>query len=235
MVLLGIWTRLLLEHLWLLEEGALRPINTLEDIERELASLVLLDERLVRVVDVAGQVPLRRRSADFAGLCNIVVAQLLSVAAAASIWARLEALVVPFEPDVLLSKSEEELLGVGLSNAKLRTLKAIAEELKAGLCLNEAVEWPGEVAHKRLCEIKGIGPWSADIFLLFCAGHPDVFPVGDVALQAAVQHALGLEVRPKGKELAEIAEAWSPHRGTAARLFWSYYRVMKEGRETLPV
>ncbi len=213
----------------------MRPINTLEDIERELASLVLLDERLVRVVDIAGQVPLRRRSADFAGLCNIVVAQLLSVAAAASIWARLEALVVPFEPDVLLSKSDEELLDVGLSNAKLRTLKAIAEELKAGLCLNEAVEWPGEVAHKRLCEIKGIGPWSADIFLLFCAGHPDVFPVGDVALQAAVQHALDLEVRPKGKELAEIAEAWSPHRGTAARLFWSYYRVMKEGRETLPV
>lgn len=226
---------MLLEHLCLLEEGALEPINTLKDIERELASLVLLDERLVRVAEVAGQVPLRRRSADFAGLCNIVVAQLLSVAAATSIWARLEALVVPFEPDVLLSKSDEELLGVGLSNAKLRTLKAIAEELKAGLCLSEAVEWPGEVAHKRLCEIKGIGPWSADIFLLFCAGHPDVFPVGDVALQAAVQHALGLEARPKGKELAEIAEAWSPHRGTAARLFWSYYRVMKEGRETLPV
>ncbi|KZK93697.1 DNA-3-methyladenine glycosylase [Pseudovibrio sp. Ad46] len=213
----------------------MRPINTLEDIERELASLVQLDERLVRVADVAGEVPLRRRSADFAGLCNIVVAQLLSVAAAASIWARLEALVVPFEPDVLLSKSDEELLGVGLSNAKLRTLKAIAEELKAGLCLNEAVDWPGEVAHKRLCEIKGIGPWSADIFLLFCAGHPDVFPVGDVALQAAVQHAFDLEERPKGKVLAEITEAWSPHRGTAARLFWSYYRVMKEGRETLPV
>lgn len=186
----------------------MKPIDTLEDIERELASLVQLDERLVRVVDVAGDVPLRRRSADFAGLCNIVVAQLLSVAAAASIWARLEALVVPFEPDVLLSKSDEELLGVGLSNAKLRTLKAIAEELKAGLCLSEAVGWPGEVAHKRLCEIKGIGPWSADIFLLFCAGHPDVFPVGDVALQAAVQHAFGLDERPKGRCLPKL-----PRRG----------------------
>ncbi len=213
----------------------MRPIDTLEDIERELASLVQLDERLAHVADVAGEVPLRRRSADFAGLCNIVVAQLLSVAAAASIWARLEALVVPFEPDVLLSRGDEELLGVGLSNAKLQSLKAIAEELIAGLCLSEVVDWPGEVAHKRLCEIKGIGPWSADVFLLFCAGHPDVFPVGDVALQSAVHHALDLEERPEGKVLAKIAEAWSPHRGTAARLFWSYYRVMKKGRETLPV
>ncbi|SDR27685.1 DNA-3-methyladenine glycosylase [Pseudovibrio sp. Tun.PSC04-5.I4] len=213
----------------------MKPIDTLEDIERELSALVLLDERLVHVREIAGDVPLRRRTADFAGLCNIVVAQLISVAAAASIWARLDALVVPFEPDVLLSKSDEDLLGVGLSNAKLRTLKAIAGELKAGLVLDEAVNWPGTVAHKRLCEIKGIGPWSADIFLLFCAGHPDVFPIGDVALQAAVQHAYGLEDRPKGKVLEKIAKAWSPHRGTAARLFWAYYRVMKQGRETLPV
>lgn len=228
-------TDTLLEHLCQLEEGALRPIDTLEDIERELSALLMLDERLVHVSEVAGEVPLRRRSADFAGLCNIVVAQLLSVAAAASIWARLEALVVPFEPDVLLSISDEELLGAGLSKPKLRTLKAIADELKGGLVLDEAVTWPGDVAHKRLCEIKGIGPWSADIFLLFCAGHPDVFPVGDVALQAAVQHAFGLEERPKGKVLESIAKVWSPHRGTAARLFWAYYRVMKEGRETLPV
>ena len=82
--------------------------------------------------------------------------------------------------------------------------------------------------------LPGIGPWTAQVYLLFCAGHPDVFPVGDIALQNAVQHALGLEHRPTPKPLTAIAEAWSPHRSVAARLFWAYYANMK-GREAVPL
>ena len=213
----------------------MKPIDTLEDIQRELVALAKLDSRLEHVISQAGEVPLRRTSADFAGLAHIVVGQLISVVAASRIWERLQKVVSPFESEVLLSKSDEELFGAGLSNAKMRTLRAVATEIQNGLILEDAVTWPGDVAHKRLCEIKGIGPWSADVFLLFCAGHPDVFPVGDVALQAAVQHAFGLDARPKGTGFADIAAVWAPHRGTAARLFWAYYREMKNGREVLPV
>ncbi|MDX5594992.1 DNA-3-methyladenine glycosylase 2 family protein [Pseudovibrio sp. SPO723] len=213
----------------------MKPIETEEDIARELQSLLLLDERLRGVFEIAGVVPLRRRAADFKALSNIIVSQLISVAAGAAIFGRLEALVDPFTPEVLLSKSHEELKGVGLSGSKVNTIRSIAEHMEDGLDLMHLAEMPADVAQKKLCEIKGIGRWTSDIFLLFCAGHPDVFPSGDVALQNAVKDAFGLDERPKGKELDLIAEAWAPHRGTAARLWWSYYKARREGRETLPI
>jgi DNA-3-methyladenine glycosylase II len=83
--------------------------------------------------------------------------------------------------------------------------------------------------------VRGIGPWTAEIFLLFCGGHPDIFPAGDLALQEAVKVAFGLDDRPGDKQLREIALPWSPWRGVAARLFWAYYRAVKGGRDALPV
>ncbi|OKL44907.1 DNA-3-methyladenine glycosylase family protein [Pseudovibrio exalbescens] len=213
----------------------MRPIETEADIQRELEGLLALDPRLEPVLAVAGAVPLRRRAADLRGLSDIVVAQLISVSAGAAITKRLEALVDPFTPEVLLSKSDEELRGVGLSRAKVNTLREIARHMEGGLELDALAARPALEAHERLCQIKGIGRWSADIFLLFCAGHPDVFPSGDVALQNAVADGFALSVRPKGRELDDIAAQWAPHRGTAARLWWSYYKARREGRETLPV
>ncbi|WP_310621856.1 DNA-3-methyladenine glycosylase family protein [Flexibacterium corallicola] len=213
-------------------------MSTIEALERtlsDLQSLIQLDERLAAVYEVAGNVPDRSQPATFEGLSHIIVGQLLSVAAANSIWRRLQNVVVPFEPDIFLAKSDEELLGAGLSRAKLNTLSGLARELQDGLDLGALKELSVEEAHKRLCEIKGIGPWTADIFLLFCAGHPDIFPSGDVALQNAVQDAFGLDERPSAKQLGGIAQKWSPHRGVAARLLWSYYKARKDGRETMPV
>ena len=96
-------------------------------------------------------------------------------------------------------------------------------------------EKPAEEAMADMTALKGIGPWTGEVYLLFCAGHPDIFPAGDLALQEAIRHAFNLENRPSEKDTRVIAETWSPHRGVAARLFWSYYRTIKKGRDALPL
>ncbi|HKN30965.1 MAG TPA: DNA-3-methyladenine glycosylase 2 family protein, partial [Roseiarcus sp.] len=93
----------------------------------------------------------------------------------------------------------------------------------AGLAALDAEE-----AHERLVAVKGVGPWTADIFLLFCLGHPDAFPAGDLALQEAAKLALGLKARPDAARLERIAERWRPWRGVAARMLWAYYRGVKK-------
>ena len=127
--------------------------------------------------------------------------------------------------------SDETLRACGLSTPKMKTLRAIADAMADGaLNLSALAETTAEEAHATLCAIHGIGPWTADIFLLFCLGHPDAWPAGDLALQEAARIALGLRNRPDAKRLEKIGQRWRPYRGVAARLLWAYYRVMKEGR-----
>ena len=211
------------------------PIATEKDIETGLEALTCLDPRLQAIAGTAGPIPLRRRAADFEGLAQIITGQQVSVASAAAIFARLQALISPLTAENLATFADEDLAGVGLSRPKIRTLRALTEACGKGLDLAHLAEAPADDAHRALCEIKGIGRWTADIFLLFCAGHPDVFPSGDLALQVAVQESLGLSERPAPKALDIIAEAWAPHRAVAARLFWAWYRVKKQGRDTMPV
>lgn len=213
----------------------MKPIATEEDIRSGLAGLLRLDPRLEEISQTAGAIPLRRRSADFEGLAQIITGQQVSVASAAAIFARFQALVSPLTAEHLNTFPDEALAGCGLSRPKIRTLRAVALACGEGLDLARLADAPADEAHARLCTIKGIGRWTADIFLLFCAGHPDVFPSGDLALQIAVRDALGLADRPAPRVLDELAERWSPHRAIAARLFWAWYRVQKQGRETLPV
>jgi DNA-3-methyladenine glycosylase II len=112
-------------------------------------------------------------------------------------------------------------------------LLALSRAVADGLDLTHLCSLPAESAAATLTAVPGVGPWTADVYLLFSAGHPDIFPARDVALQSAVGHALGLATRPDEKSLIAIAESWSPWRGVAARLFWAYYRTMK-GREGAP-
>ena len=217
------------------QELSLQPITSPDDIADGLVALRQIDPRLSPVINTAGEIPLRRRPADFAGLAQIVTGQLLSVASAAAIFKRLEACVFPLDADTFSRMSDQDLDGVGLSNAKIRTLRAVAAACDDGLDLTRLAQRPASEAHSRLCSIKGIGPWSADIFLLFCAGHPDIFPSGDLALRIAVGNAFDLEDRPSIKELDGIAQAWAPWRAVAARVFWSWYKVQKQGRETIPL
>jgi DNA-3-methyladenine glycosylase II len=208
----------------------LPSIENEKDVARALKKLLALDPRLVPVAEIAGSLPHRRRRGGFEGLAAIVTAQQISDAAAASIWARLEALVVPFTPEVFVGIAPEDLRAAGLSGSKVRTLAGIAAAAADGFDLEAVHDLPAEQAVTTMTALKGVGPWTAEIYLLFCVGHPDIFPAGDLALQIAVQEALRMRKRPDEKKLRQIARKWSPWRGVAARLFWGYYHRRRDMR-----
>ncbi|HET7411348.1 MAG TPA: DNA-3-methyladenine glycosylase [Pararhizobium sp.] len=217
---------------------ALPPITRIDtpaDIESGLAGLATLDPRLVAVAERAGQVPLRRDPPGFTGLARIIVGQMVSRASADAIWRRMEALSGRLTAKAYAGYTAEICREVGLSRAKEEALRAVAlAEIEGALDLETLCDLPAEEAIARLTAIRGIGAWTAEVYLLFCAGHPDVFPAGDVALQNAVAHAFGLDARPSPRGLASMAEEWSPWRGVAARLFWAYYSKEMR-RSVLPI
>ncbi|WP_417671297.1 DNA-3-methyladenine glycosylase family protein [Roseibium sp.] len=211
------------------------PIDTLDDVAHGLEALLRHAPDLRSISDQAGPLPLRRRAPDFAALAHIVTGQQVSVASASAIYARLEKKISPLTAQNLERHTDEDLAGIGLSKPKIRTLRAVSEACLNGLDLENLPRCPADEAHAELCRIKGIGPWTADIFLLFCAGQPDIFPSGDLALRIAVGDALALGETPSSKDLDAIAVKWAPYRGIAARLFWAWYKVRKNGQETLPI
>lgn len=213
----------------------MQTIETDKDVRQGLEKLLLLDPSLKPIAEVAGEIPLRRRPADFAGLVQVIVGQQVSVASASAIFGRLTSVVVPLAPQVFLATEDEQLLAAGLSRAKLKTLNALSETCLAGLDLQALAQLPAEEAHATLCSLPGIGPWTADVYLLFCAGHPDILPSGDLALQVAVARSLDLGERLTQKDLAELARKWTPLRAIAARLFWAWYKAERQGRDVIPL
>jgi DNA-3-methyladenine glycosylase II len=187
------------------------------------------------VHDTAGHPPLRLRLAGFEGLARIIVGQQLSVASATAIWERTAAACTPFEPGTLLALTDERLAAAGLSRSKIRTLRAISMACSNGLDLDRLANAAEEQVHAALTEVVGIGPWTADVYIMFCLGRADGFAPGDLALQVAAQQAMGLAERPGTDELAAIAERWRPWRGVAARMLWAYYAALKAKRTALPV
>lgn len=210
-------------------------LRTARDLRSELAELVAADPRLAQVLAVGGAPPLRQRPADFSGLASIVVSQQLSTASAAAIWGRLAAAFDPLDHHAILRARAPRLARAGLSAAKIRTLKAVAKAVAKGeLELARLAEQPADEAHAALVAVHGIGPWTADIYLLFCLGHADAWPAGDLALQEAARIAFGLDARPSAKEMIAMGEHWRPRRGVAAKLLWSYYAAVK-GRDGAPL
>ena len=210
-------------------------IRTETDLDTGIGQLVKADPRLVAVLAVGGRPPLRRREGGFAGLASIVVSQQLSTASASAIWTRLDAAYAPLEPAALLRARPQRLKRIGLSSAKIRTLKAIASAISSGeLDLPGLGAHDADAAHKILTSVHGIGPWTADIYLLVCLGHSDAWPAGDLALQEAARVAFALEQRPTARQMGPLADLWRPWRAVAARLLWTYYRAVK-GREGAPI
>jgi DNA-3-methyladenine glycosylase II len=175
--------------------------------------------------DAAGDPPLRDYRPGFAGLARIVVGQQLSLASAQAIWRRLQQAIEPLTPEALFVLSDAELRAVGLSMGKVKTLRALSEAMVAGLDLEGLAQAPEADVHEALTALPGIGPWTADIYLLFCLGRADAFAAGDLALQIAARAAMRLNERPTREELFAIAERWRPWRGVAAHLLWAYYKV----------
>ena len=188
-----------------------------------------------RVHDMAGDPPLRRRPAGFEGLARIIVGQQLSVASATAIWGRTVEACQPFEPAVLLALGDKRLAAAGLSRPKIRTLRAIASACSGGLDLATLEQATEEEIHTALTQVTGIGPWTADVFIMFCLGRADAWAPGDLALQIAAQQALELDQRPDKDAMLELAERWRPWRAVAARLLWAYYAAVKQRRTAVPV
>jgi len=205
------------------------------DLQAGLARLVAADPRLAPIAEKAGRFSLRRREAGYAGLCAIVCGQQLSTASAAAIRNRLFAAFDPFHHDSVRRARTDKLKRLGLSAPKIKTIREIGKAVAQGrIDLDRIGEMDADAAHAALVALHGIGPWSADIYLLFCLGHSDAFPAGDLAVQEAARIAFGLRKRPDAKALAKLAEAWRPWRGVAAHLLWAYYHAVKK-RDVVPV
>lgn len=179
---------------------------------------------IARALAVAGYPEPRIRPTGYQTMLRTIVGQQVSVAAAASMWRKLEAFLGPDLPaGALIAASEEELRACGLSRQKQGYARSLCELTLSGEVNFDHLPDDDEDAIARLTEIKGIGRWSAEIYLLFAEGRPDIWPAGDLAVQAGLQKLLGLETRPSEKRTRELAEAWRPHRGATAIFTWHCY------------
>jgi len=215
--------------------GSVLIICSDDDVREGLEKLLHLDPRLAAIAAETGPLPLRLREPGFEGLAHIIVSQMVSRASAEAIWKRMRPSEGVLTADNYVLLHPEAWREFGLSRAKAETLSRIAEAVASGrLDLAALSALPPDQALAKLTALKGVGPWTAEVYLMFCGGHADVFPSGDVALQNAVAAAFDLGARPAARELAFMAGGWSPWRSIAARLFWAYYAV-KLGRGMLPV
>jgi len=210
-------------------------LDSVAAIASHLDALVQRDPRLLAVWEVAGTVEPRITAPGFAGIAKVICGQQLSVTSAAAIWSRFGRLPGALDPVTYLDLDEETVRGIGFSTGKYRTVRVIAEAMAAGtLDFSHLETLPAHDAVAYLVAHKGIGPWTAEVYLMFCALHPDVFPAGDLALLKAAHHGLALPKRPTIKQMIEIARPWAPHRSAAALLLWRYFAVMK-GREGIVI
>ena len=206
----------------------MRIIETDADILEGLAHLKKRDRKLAPVIERVGTVPLRRHKPGFAGLCDIVISQQLSVASANAIMTRTVSGIGELVPAAILAADDPALRACGLSGPKMRTLRAVADAAHSGaLPIASLHTIPVDEAVALMTAVKGIGPWTAEIYLMFYVGHADIFAPGDLALQESARIALKLKKRPTAKKMAVIAERWRPWRAVAARLLWAYYRIVK--------
>lgn len=211
-------------------EGAEPPrIDTPEGVAWHLDALVARAPELLPLRDFVGPVLPRVNPRGFAGMAKVICGQQLSVQSAAAIWGRFATLPGVDTPEGYLALSEEQVRGVGFSRGKFLTLRVVAEALvsrELDLDAIDALTASDAISH--LVRLKGVGPWTAEVYLLFCAGHPDVFPAGDLALLKAAHHGLKLDARPTIREMIVLAAAWSPHRSAAALLLWRYFAALRQ-------
>lgn len=203
-------------------------IETHEDLEKGVAFLTHREPRFAEIVETCGLPPLRRSISGIEGLLAIITEQQISIHAAASIWARVKERYGPFDLDTLRSSPDEDYAACGLSRPKIGTIRAVLEACKEGeLDFQLLQSLSDEDVHTALTAIKGIGPWTAEIYLLSNLGRSDVWPKGDLALQEAAKLLFNMRKRPDVKRMESIARKWRPWRAVAARLLWQHYRHIK--------
>lgn len=197
-----------------------------EDLRVSIDALARIEPAFAAALIRAGYPEPRVGDPGYATLLRTIVGQQVSVHAAKAIWNKLDAAVGgAADPDNLLAVPDEQLRAAGLSRQKIAYARSLAELVANGTLDLLALPADDEEAIAQLVSVKGIGRWSAEIYLLFAEGRPDVWPAGDLAVQIEVGRIMGLEGRPTEKQVRVIAAPWSPHRGAAAIFAWHHYKV----------
>jgi DNA-3-methyladenine glycosylase II len=195
-----------------------------EALREGLDAIAAREPAIARALAIAGYPEPRIRNTGSATLLRTIVGQQVSVAAASSMWNKLEALLGPDTPaEALLAADFDALRACGLSRQKQGYARSLCELVTSGALDLDSLPGDDEEAIAQLVRIKGIGRWSAEIYLLFAEGRPDIWPAGDLAVQAGLHKLLGLDERPSEKLTRELAEGWRPHRGAAAIFTWHCY------------
>jgi DNA-3-methyladenine glycosylase II len=201
-------------------------VQTVKSLNAALDTLAGIEPAFAVALQRAGYPPPRVRDRGYATLLRTILGQQVSVASAQSIWNKLEAQVGDLtDPATVAAASDEQLRAAGLSRQKASYARSLAEEVTSGRLDFAQLSRDDEEAIAQLVQIKGIGRWSAEIYLLFAEGRPDIWPAGDLAVQIEIGRILGHDERPPEKLMRDLAEAWRPHRGAAAILAWHHYKV----------
>lgn len=199
-------------------------VHTSAALNASIYALCTLEPGLAEAIERLGYPEPRVRATGYDTLLRTIVGQQVSTAAAASVWAKLEALLGEgCPPDALLAQDFDALRACGLSRQKQGYARSLAELVVSGGIDLHNLPRDDEAAIAELVQIKGIGRWSAEIYLLFAEGRPDIWPAGDLAVQIAIGQLTGMEGRPDEKQLRARAEGWRPHRSAAAILAWHHY------------
>jgi DNA-3-methyladenine glycosylase II len=203
-------------------------IRSREDLNR-MASLVAKEDRLLaQALRQCGPLGLRNRPANFGSLLRVIVSQQVSAASASAIWRRVADIIQPMSAQQYLRLTADQVEKLGLTQQKRTYVHGLASEIVSGqLSLRGLHRQSDQEAIERLCKIKGIGQWTAEVFVLFSLGRPDILPTGDLALQEAAKDLYELPSRPSAQDFELMGKRWAPYRGIAAHILWAYYRQLK--------
>lgn len=214
----------------------MRTIKSEQQLKQGVQELIQLCPKMAVIYEDIGDPPLRWYEEGFRGLLRIIIGQQLSVASASTIWARFEKAVQPLSAKRILKLGADDFKAAGISAPKQKTLKAVSHAIVTqDLKLEEISQMSEEDVVDALVQISGIGPWTANVYCMFCLARADAWAPGDLALQYAVQDLFDLKDRPKPDEMIEIAEIWRPVRSVAARLLWAYYLKQKQNAKAAPI
>ena len=195
-----------------------------EALKASLDALAQREPAIAKALEEAGYPEPRTSAPGYITLLRTIVGQQVSIKAAASMWAKLQNEVGDPSPASILAASDEALRAAGLSRQKMSYARSLAEEVLSGQLDLDNLDPDDEAAIAQLVQVKGIGRWSAEVYLLFAEGRPDVWPAGDLVVQIQTGRILGLPEKPGERRVRELAEPWRPHRGAAAIFAWHHYR-----------
>ena len=205
------------------------------NLKKAMRHLAKVDPDFARILKEVGHPELRVVPGGFSGLMRSIIGQQVSVHATRSIWLRLEAAVPSMEPADFLALTDEQFRAVGLSGAKMRYGRSLATDIvESRIDFDALHSLDDQAAIAMLCQAKGIGPWTAEIYLMFAHGRPDIMPGLDLGLVVAAQHLKKMRKRPDATRLVKIAEQWRRWRSAAALLLWHYRRNMPDWSAKVP-